>query len=247
MALEIKTIGGYFYLDSWVMANIIQLATQDFCRRFLNHSNDPCGRQYDQMTQAARSVVANIAEGISRHQTSRETEMKLTDVARASLAELHHDYYNWLLSHNQVPWAKDSKENAYVSAIKLDKPEYGEDLVHDSACHILKQKEKFTLCLANDDSYIVANSMLILISRLTAMVMKLLGKQLEAFKKNGGFRENLTKDRIEERNAPQTEPPICPKCGKPMVERTAKSGKNAGNKFWSCSAYPECTGTKPYK
>lgn len=76
---------GYYWLDTWVMANVIQLATQDFCLRYLNHSNDPGGRQYDQMTQAARSAPANIAEGSSRHSTSKETEMKLTDVARATL------------------------------------------------------------------------------------------------------------------------------------------------------------------
>lgn len=80
---------GYYWLNTWILANIIQLSTQDFCRRFLNLQNDPCGRQFDQMTQAARSVTANIAEGTSRHATSRETEMKLTDVARASLAECH--------------------------------------------------------------------------------------------------------------------------------------------------------------
>ncbi len=85
--IEIKN-PGYFWLDTWVLANVIQLATQDFCLRFLNRTNDPCGRQFDQMTQAARSAPANIAEGNSRHSTSRETEMKLTDVARASLAEL---------------------------------------------------------------------------------------------------------------------------------------------------------------
>lgn len=73
---------GYYWLDTWVLANVIQLATQDFCARNLNHSNDPCGRQYDQMTQAARSAPANIAEGNSRHSTSKETEMRLTDVAR---------------------------------------------------------------------------------------------------------------------------------------------------------------------
>ena len=46
---------GYYWLDTWVLANVIQLATQDFCTRFLNRTNDPCGRLYDQMTQAARS------------------------------------------------------------------------------------------------------------------------------------------------------------------------------------------------
>ncbi len=55
--------GGYFRLDSWILANIIQLGTQRFCRLFLHRTNDPCGRQYDQMTQAARSGCANNAEG----------------------------------------------------------------------------------------------------------------------------------------------------------------------------------------
>ena len=53
--MEIKRFG-YYWLDTWVLANVIQLATQEFCMRHLNRKNDPCGRQYDQMTQAARSV-----------------------------------------------------------------------------------------------------------------------------------------------------------------------------------------------
>lgn len=75
--MEIRNFG-YYWLDTWVLANVIQLATQSFCMRHLNRTNDPCGRQFDQMTQAARSAPANIAEGNSRHSTSRETEMKLT-------------------------------------------------------------------------------------------------------------------------------------------------------------------------
>lgn len=43
---------GYFWLNTWVVANVIQLATQEFCKKFLNLKNDPCGRQFDQMTQA---------------------------------------------------------------------------------------------------------------------------------------------------------------------------------------------------
>ena len=63
MGVNIGSTAGYLWLDSWVMANVIYLSTLSFCRRFLNRTNDPCGRQYDQMTQAARSVQANIAEG----------------------------------------------------------------------------------------------------------------------------------------------------------------------------------------
>ena len=46
----------YYWLDTWVLANVIQLATQDFCIRYLNLTNDPCGRLFDQMVMAARSV-----------------------------------------------------------------------------------------------------------------------------------------------------------------------------------------------
>ncbi len=63
--------GGYFRLDSWIMANLVQLGTRRFCRQFLNRTNDPCGRSYDQMTQAARSGCANAAEG-SAHRTKRQ-------------------------------------------------------------------------------------------------------------------------------------------------------------------------------
>ena len=91
--MEIK-VPSFYWLNTWVLGNIIQIATQDFCEKYLDRKNDPCGRQYDQMTQAARSVPANIAEGVSRHSTSKETEMKLSDVARASLSELTNDYIN---------------------------------------------------------------------------------------------------------------------------------------------------------
>ena len=100
--------GGYFRMDSWILGNIVELGTQQFCRRFLNRRNDPGGRQYDQMTQAARSGCANNAEGSARHATSTETEMRLTDVARSSLAELSGDYLNWLLQQGKVPWPKNS-------------------------------------------------------------------------------------------------------------------------------------------
>ncbi len=53
--MEIRNFG-YYWLDTWVLANIIQLATQNFCLRHLNRTNDPCGRQFDQMTRGGQLV-----------------------------------------------------------------------------------------------------------------------------------------------------------------------------------------------
>ena len=237
---------GYYWLDTWVLGSVIQLATQEFCRRYLNHSNDPCGRQFDQMTQAARSVPANIAEGNSRHSTSKETEMRLTDVARASVAELANDYINWLMQYENVPWSVKSEEHRKVSYIFLDHPDYTEDVQHQSSIHILKQKHKFDQWLCSNNSMIEANCLLVLCNRLIMMLGKQIENQLEAFKVEGGFSEALSAERLARRaeQSAQNDAPFCPKCGKPMIKRIAKKGRNAGNAFWSCSTYPECDGTR---
>ena len=235
--------GGYFRLDSWIMANLVQLGTQRFCRQFLNRTNDPCGRSYDQMTQAARSGCANTAEGSARRATSKETEMRLTDVARASLAELAGDYIHWLLQQGKVPWGKETPEARAVYAVRLDAPTYGEDVVHDSCAHILAQQRKFSSWFDSGKDEILANVMLILIARTINMLNHQMEAQSEVFEREGGFREKLTTLRVEAR-AKQQEAPCCPECKKPMVKRTARSGKNAGQTFWGCTGYPACTGVR---
>jgi len=237
---------GYYWLDTWVMGNIIQLGTQNFCQRYLNRSNDPCGRQYDQMTQAARSVPANIAEGNSRHSTSKETEMKLTDVARASLAELANDYVNWLLLREKIPWSVKSEEHKQVCSVHLDRPTYKDDVQHLSGIHILNQKHKFDNWLNSNDSIIEANCLLILCNRLIMMLSKQIVNQVDTFRETGGFTEALTAERLAYRTEKsiQNDAPMCPKCGKPMLKRVAKKGVNSGREFWSCSTYPQCNGTR---
>lgn len=235
--------GGYFWLDSWILANIIQLGTQRFCRLFLNRTNDPCGRQYDQMTQAARSGCANNAEGSARRATSKETEMRLTDVARSSLAELAGDYLNWLLQQDKIPWGKESPDARAVYAVRLDTPSYSDDIVHDACAHILAQKRKFAPWLESGNDEQMANALLIMIARVINMLNHQMESQGETFEREGGFREKLTNIRLEAR-ANQQSAPTCPDCGKPMVQRTAKSGKNAGQAFWGCAGYPDCKGIR---
>ncbi len=242
------TIGnaGYYWLDTWVMGNVVQLATQSFCMRFLDRHNDPCGRQFDQMTQAARSVPANIAEGNARHATSKETEMKLTDVARASLSELAGDYINWLMLHENAPWSMLSQEYQQVAAVRLDVPPYKDDVQHQSSMHILAQKHKFDQWLESGDSLVVANCIVVLCNRLILMLGKQIERQLADFREEGGFTEALTAERLSYRAEQSVEEgaPVCPRCGKPMIKCMARKGMNSGREFWSCSAYPECNGTR---
>jgi len=195
------------------------------------------------MTQAARSGCANNAEGSARHRTSKETEMKLTDVARSSLAELAGDYINWLLSKDLVPWAKNSPAARAVYEARLDTPEYGEDVVHDACAHILAQKKKFTAWLDSPDDVVVANVLLILIARVINMLNHQMERQGEVFQEEGGFREKLTAIRHDVMSK-QEAAPVCPDCAVPMRRRKAKAGRNAGQEFWGCSAYPKCNGTR---
>lgn len=236
----------YYWLDTWIMGNVIQLSTQEFCRNFLNLTNDPCGRQYDQMTMAARSVPANIAEGNARHSTSKESEMRLTDVARASLAELSNDYQNWLMLLESIPWSNKSQEYLTIANIRFDTPTYRDDVQHLSSIHILTQKHKFDSWLKSKDSRVVANCLLVLCNRLIMMLGKQIETQLATFKEEGGFTEALTAERLAHRAEASVEQgaPACPKCGKPMIRRVAKKGMNSGKEFWSCSGYPECNGTR---
>ena len=235
----------YYWLDTWVLANVIQLATQDFCVRYLNLTNDPCGRLFDQMVMAARSVPANIAEGSSRHSTSRETEMKLIDVARASLSELSNDYLNWLLRYENTPWSTKSAEYHAVNSVQLDAPNYKDDILHLSSIHILRQKHKFDNWLNTGDSLVAANCLLILCNRLIMMLRRQIQHLLESFKAEGGFTEGLTAERLfyRQQQSVQANAPVCPLCGKPMIKRVAQKGVNSGREFWSCSGFPNCKGT----
>ncbi len=241
--------GGFRRLHSFTLATIVQIETLRFCRRFLTFDHretgtkfyDPKGRQYDQMAQAARSGRQNIIEGSERSSTSKDTEMKLTDVARASLSELRGDFEIFILDRNQLPWSVHSPEAKAVNAISLDPAPFSDDLVHESAKHAIEQRRKYSPWLDADDAVVVANAMLIIIGRALNMLKSQIEAQGKAFEETGGFSERLTTRRIEVRDQQQAaDSPDCPQCGKSMRRRRSAKGD-----FWGCSAFPECKGTRP--
>lgn len=117
-----------------------------------------------------------------------------------------------------------TEEHKSVSIIHLDRPFYKDDGQHLSIIHILKQKHKFDAWLCSKNSMVEANCLLILCNRLIIMLGKQIEKQLDTFRKEGGFTEALSAERLAYKTAQsaQAHAPLCPKCGKPMIKSMAK-------------------------
>ena len=173
--------GGYRHLLSYQKAEIVYDGTIYFCNRFFEKRD----RTFDQMVQAARSGKQNIAEASMASATSKETEIKLTNVARASLEELFLDYQDFLRTKKLKQWEKESK---YVARMReLNKT--------PNASY-----ETFRKAIENTEPEICANAMIGLITVTTFLLSRQL-KQLEtAFLKEGGLRERMTRARINFRN-----------------------------------------------
>lgn len=178
----IPTHGGYRNLFSYQKAEIIYDGTVYFTNRFF-HKYD---RTVGQMVQAARSGKQNIAEGSMASATSKETEIKLTNVARASLEELHIDYEDFLRTNNIPLWDKDHRLVARLRELNKSVP---------NATY-----QTFQKAIEHESPEICANTMITLIKICTYLLKKQI-KQLETtFIKEGGLRERMTKARIDERN-----------------------------------------------
>lgn len=238
--VKLRPSGGYRELRSFQITTVIYDATYWFCEKFL----DPRSRMADQMVQAARSGRQNIAEGSRASATSSQTELRLMNVARASLEELLLDYEDYLRHRRFSRWKPDSAHAIAVRdawraiADRTDRT----DLTDPDA----RRYAVYARWLDHADPAIRANALICLINQANM----LLDRQIEAleaeFVQQGGYSEQLAAARLAQRSRARetTSDPIppCPECSKPMVLRTAKAGKNAGRQFWGCSAYPDCRG-----
>jgi restriction system protein len=172
--------GGYRKLRTFQIAQQIYDATVIFCDRFI----DKRSRTHDQMVQAARSGVQNIAEGSMASATSKKTEMKLTSVARSSLEELLLDYKHFLRHRGFREWDKNSPEAMAVrNKYKSDKSD-------------LSGKSD------PSDPDIAANTLICLIHQAGYLLGKQIQKQEQIFVSEGGFTERLYKVRKEARRYP---------------------------------------------
>lgn len=237
---RIRKSGGYRGLATFQTSTIIYDATVWFTEKFIDRRS----RTVDQMVQAARSGRQNIAEGSRASATSSQTELRLVNVARASLEELLLDYEDFLRHRHFEMWELNSPEALAVRNVpKVFKKENQSDLTD------LTDQERSTLYarwLEHENPEVRANALICLINQTNYLLDQQIAALEEQFVSEGGYSELLATARLEERSRKkaggQEKIPPCPKCGKPMVLRTAKTGSNAGNQFWGCSAYPDCKG-----
>jgi four helix bundle suffix protein len=172
--------GGYEKLFSYPKTQIIYDATVRFCDRFIDRKS----RTHDQMVQAARSGNKNIAEGSRISGTSKESELKLTNVARASLEELLGDYQDYLRQHKLKLWDKNSKEALYVRKLgKKDNLSY----------------EDFREFIETRPAETVANILICMIHQANYLLDQQLRRLEKDFLEQGGLRERMTRARLAAR------------------------------------------------
>lgn len=173
--------GGYQNLLSFQKARIVYDGTVWFCGHFLNKRDRTC----DQMIQAARSGKQNILEGSQASGTSKETEIKLSNVARASLEELLEDYRDFLRVRGMAEWTRDHRYTRRLRELNR-KP----DADYDT----------FRKGIENPDPAIAANVMIGLIKLTNYSLDQQLRHLEKAFVQEGGLRERMTRARLAERN-----------------------------------------------
>ena len=171
--------GSYKNLIAYQKAECVYDVTFYFAHHYLEKSD----RTIDQMVQAARSGKQNIAEGAAAGNTSKETEIKLTNVAKASLQELLVDYEDFLRVRGLKQWQPDDERLAQAKR----------------ACAAHNDSEYYRKAMQERSAETIANIAITLIHQTDWLLNKLIEKLEIQFVENGGVKEQMTKARKEYR------------------------------------------------
>lgn len=178
--------GGYKRLYAYQKADVIYQATVHFVEHWIPKRS----RTRDQMEQAARSGKQNIVEGSMAAATSKEMEIKLTNVARASLEELLEDYRDFLKTKGLEEWPK---EHAYARRLR-------------ELCRIPGGNyETFRKGVEHPDPAIAANVIIGLIRVASVLLDRQIRRLEQDFLAHGGLRESMTRARLATRKRDRPE------------------------------------------
>ncbi len=178
------------------------------------------------MVQAARSGRQDIAEGSRAAATSSQTELRLVSVARASLDELLLDFEDFLRQRGKPQWAKNDPRSRAVREVGRQ---------HRTDRSDQELSAPYAAWLNHADPAVIANALICLIHQANHLLDRQIAALERQFISEGGYTEHAA--RVKQRSAQAI---ICPRCGKPIVLRTAHVGPSAGSQFWGCSGYPDC-------
>lgn len=173
--------GGYRNLVVYRIAEIVYDFTFRFCNKYVRNQ----GRTHDQMVQAARSGMQNIAEGSVDSGVSKASELKLTGIARGSLQELKEDYRSYLRQRGLKQW-----ENNSLDAQELIRARFS------SAQEVIRWVGRHKEV---PPDHFGANTAIILINVALGLLAKLIQAQEQDFLKHGGIRERMTRARLKQR------------------------------------------------
>jgi four helix bundle suffix protein len=198
--------GGYRKLKSFAVAQLVYDVTVRFCDRYIEKRS----RTHDQMVQAARSGVQNIAEGSQASGTSKKTELKLTNVARASLEELRLDYEDFLRQRGLEMWPPNHPALVRFKARRCKTLEEVRAWVQEECqrartatdkqgrTKTVNVGERPCVSVSHSDQ-LVANAALSLLNLCCYFLDRQLAAQAAAFEQEGGFTERLYRIRRERR------------------------------------------------
>lgn len=171
--------GGYRQLRVYRVTEVIYDTTYYFAHHYLSKGD----RTIDQMVQAARSGKQNIAEGSEAATTSAETEIKLTNVAKASLEELLIDYEDYLRVRGKALWTATH-------------PRFARMRQYAGSPYLFGEYARLLPRMTDEE---MANFCITLIHQSTYMLRKLVARQQEMFLREGGVREQMTRARLASR------------------------------------------------
>lgn len=235
--------GGFRKMYSFGFTCLVYHATTMFCKRVYPWKEDPLGKTSGQMIGAARSARQNIVEASARSATSKVTEARLLDVARGSLAELQGDYEAFLIDQRAEIWSIRDPMRQTLDAIRLDKFEFNDDVLHEFSVYMARMRDRFAPWLENEDPVIAANALIAIIDKAKKFLFRQIQLLTEGECSGASGDANLHQPRSHRLPASsESAPPTCPLCGKAMHRRVAKNGAQKGKSFWGCSDFPNCKG-----
>ena len=192
------------------------------------------GRFNGRIGDYARHARFQLKTAVGLADGETERKRRLIGQADSLLSRMMNETELLLMSCGCAVWSEEDERYLEMMAQRIEPFEDGADGAAVFSRAVLKERERFGRWLLAEDMSLALNGLLVLAGRLRRLLRherKRLAEETDEAKHRALFPE-------------AADAPSCPVCGSPMRLRTAKSGANAGSRFWGCTQYPACRGVR---